>query len=423
MFVSTWGPPMVGGPRNLWSHLKKVEPKRLVYMTCFHNFTWAKIDPNYWLPVDYRFFDYLGEADRSASALKVDPALVRYQKLDRFVARSVRVLGKLGFRKFRLGHLAISLLEQGLWIAKAFLATCAAIRKEKIDRLVLVSDMGWGLIGAYLAARWMRIPYAVYLFDLFADNYFHGANRVLAKFFERPIFARAHRLIVTNEETRDFYQAKYPKLRPAAVVYNSSDAVAEVAPASLPSASTFKLVFAGSIYWPHQQALVTAIEAIGQLKDEGFSLKIFTPSQDAVVNEKAKLYPNVDVSFVDQAHVARELAAADFLLLPFSWDTPAPAIVQTASPAKLGEYVAVAKPIWVLAPATSFISKFVKARDLGCVTNDPRLAVADLRAAKARLPASQKKWQENSKNCYREVFTVEDNARRLSEIAWGNWNE
>ncbi len=60
---------------------------------------------------------------------------------------------------------------------------------------------------------------------------------------------------------------------------------------------------------------------------------------------------------------------ADILFLPLGFDTPIPEVIRTASPGKMGEYLASGRPILVHAPADSFVSCYFREHGCGVVVD------------------------------------------------------
>jgi glycosyltransferase involved in cell wall biosynthesis len=63
--------------------------------------------------------------------------------------------------------------------------------------------------------------------------------------------------------------------------------------------------------------------------------------------------------------------AADVLFLPLAFDSPIPEVIQSSAPAKLGEYLASARPILVHAPKGSFVTELIRGADAGVVVDTP----------------------------------------------------
>jgi glycosyltransferase involved in cell wall biosynthesis len=72
---------------------------------------------------------------------------------------------------------------------------------------------------------------------------------------------------------------------------------------------------------------------------------------------------------IPQEQVFEVLRQADILFLPLAFDSHVPHIVKTASPGKMGEYLALARPILVHAPHGSFITEFFQHNDCGIVVD------------------------------------------------------
>ncbi len=77
----------------------------------------------------------------------------------------------------------------------------------------------------------------------------------------------------------------------------------------------------------------------------------------------------------------RQLADADALFLGLSLDSPHPAIVRTATPARLVEYMASGRPLLIHAPPDSHVAQYARREDFAEVvdTADEAALLAGLR--------------------------------------------
>jgi hypothetical protein len=56
LILSTWAPPMIGGPENLYNIFSQFDPPSLCIMTSYQALM-ARSSPDMWLDCDYYFFD------------------------------------------------------------------------------------------------------------------------------------------------------------------------------------------------------------------------------------------------------------------------------------------------------------------------------------------------------------------------------
>lgn len=417
VFVCTWAPPMAGGPRNLYNHLKSWPPQSYAIVTSYLNFSWSVLEPTTWLPCDYIFFDYHGNADRTANKVKADPQLIRYRlidKLDSLVGRFGRLLNKLKIPKPDL----IDCIYQFGRSCRAFFACAKYARNHKVSQVVVISDMGWGFIGGFLFAWFYDKPLKVFLFDLYADNYMLSGNKILARIFEPLIFKYSDGVIVTNETTQTYLEKKYPYLDKITVVRNSSD----LEPKKLTdvknysnSKKPFVISFAGHVYWPHLESFKNLVECMKLLERDSVVLKMYVINPSEEIKSLIKDVKSIVLDYLPREQLILEIQKSQLLFLPFSWNTQSPEIIKTASPAKFTDYLAAGVPFLVHAPKDSFVCEFSEKKKLGIVVSENS---ATKLAQKVRefMEIDQNQAQEYARNCiqfFTDEFTVEINSKRL----------
>jgi len=64
---------------------------------------------------------------------------------------------------------------------------------------------------------------------------------------------------------------------------------------------------------------------------------------------------------------------ADILFLPLSWGTKSQAIIDTATPGKLTDYLIAGRPILIHAPASSFLVKYAKENNFAYIVDDENI--------------------------------------------------
>ena len=70
-----------------------------------------------------------------------------------------------------------------------------------------------------------------------------------------------------------------------------------------------------------------------------------------------------------QSQIMSALNEADLLFLPLAFESPIQEVLRLASPGKMGDYLAMSKPILVHAPADSFVCQYFRQHDCGIVVD------------------------------------------------------
>lgn len=247
------------------------------------------------------------------------------------------------------------------------------IKNKEIDSIIGFSDYGPAMIGAYILHKITRKRYNIFLFDIYKGNFFPFPGNLLANILEPFMFKSASHIIVTNEGTRDFYIKRYGKniSKKIVTIHNSTFKEPYLKlNKSYQLHKSYTIVFTGRIYWPQIESLKNLIKAVVDIKDIDIKLKIYSPSpkdylKEIGIMESEKI--KIEVAPSDQMPEIQN--SADILFLPLSWHTKSQAIIDTATPGKLTDYLIAGKPILIHAPSSTFVAKYAKENDFAEVVD------------------------------------------------------
>ena len=325
LIVSSWAPPSLGGTQNLYNHLIQFEPDNYLVLTSRINFELHKKYKGEKLPVKYYFYDNYG-------------TLKNYS--DRYLLKITKRVKK-SFDAAKIG--------------------CKTISQNDIKLLVGVSDTGFALFLTFILSFIKKVPYVLFMFDLYRGNNFSSLKKITSFVLEPIIFWKAKTIIVTNEGTRDYLKKRYGTKKKIEVVYNTTfpgqyEKLRKVAR----SDACRKIVFTGKIYWPQKQAIQNVLRNFSTIDDSNIIFVIYSPDVDEKVKSEFSSDKRIQFKVAKQKQMPKIQSDADLLLLPFSFKTRGPDIIKTASPSKLTDYLISGSPILIYAPEYSFICKYAK---------------------------------------------------------------
>ena len=262
-----------------------------------------------------------------------------------------------------------------------------AVRESGATVVVGCSGSPFDLPATFLASRWTGKPAIAYLFDDPVFQWPSGMYRGLARFWERLWMPRVAGVVVPNEVLAADVRSRNAHVQNLRIVRNP---VASKRTRSGPSAGEVaagtdaprRIVYTGSIY--HAQAdafrnLLLALERLGGR----YRLHVYTAQSEQALAEHGVEGRHV----ARHAHVTLEEARlaqerADVLFLPLAFRSSIQEVVRSSAPAKMGEYLASARPVLVHAPEDSFVSTFFTEHRCGAVVVrlEPDALVTALRA-------------------------------------------
>lgn len=281
------------------------------------------------------------------------------------------------------------ILNSCLTILKRALQIVKIIRNENSSILISCTGDLYDIPASYLASRWTNVPLIPYIFDDYAYQW-TGFQRYFSKFYERIILNGAKGIIVTNEYMKNEYIHRYgvksvvirnPSPIPDLEWLDKSDKIFDE--------KYINIVYTGAIYHANYDAFQNLIAAIQKLGRTDIKLHLFT-AQPIAQLEKNRISGQMVVchDHINQSEVHKVMRQADILFLPLAFDSPIWKVIRTSAPGKMGEYMAVGKPILVHAPKDSFISWYFRKNQCGIVVD--KNSVNLLSEALANLIANKK---------------------------------
>ena len=408
LIVSSWAPPMVGGPQHLYNIFSQFPKNTYSIITSAKNMQKA-IQTNVrgsMLPCQYYYFDekcLSGHKDTAVNnAPKNKTSLFSY-----FLAKP-----------FLCGKIIIHYLSEVNLILLFSIKTMKALKESRTNFLLGISDTGPALIATYIASIITRTPYALYFFDIYKGNNLGGFYNFLASLFERAIMTRATIVIVTNEKTEQFYQQRYGNKIKTAVIHNSAfpDEYAKTRTPYSPI-PPYKIVFTGNVYWAQEQSVLNLVSAMELLTDLPIELHLYIPKpteklQNAVANKS-----NIKLLTANQSEMPKIQSDAALLFLPLSWDTKSPDIIATASPGKFTDYLASGRPMLVHAPDYSYIVKYVNKHHIGLIVdqNDTQLLAETMRQF-FKKPLLAQTYINQALEIFQQEYDAVKNAQKMMRI-------
>ncbi len=197
----------------------------------------------------------------------------------------------------------------------------------------------------------------------------------MRKITEKLAMGSAECVFVMSEKLRDHYQAKYPKLN-MRIIRHSVDRTKyhlrhDDKERFDPTAKPVTIVFTGMIYGYQIDAIQNCAKAVNEL--DGVCFHIYTQGSREYLEGMGVCGKNVFYfGYLSNDDICRVQNNADILFLPMSFGGKGvnKDIVKTASPSKIGEYLAAGRPILIHAPNYSYVAWYASKYGFGLVVED-----------------------------------------------------
>lgn len=244
------------------------------------------------------------------------------------------------------------------------------LKTFKPDVVVVCSASRLDIPATFYACFRLGIPFVVYMFDDPVSQWPPGRFRKLASIFESMWAKSAAGFIAQMEPLADtFFQREGRK---PIVIHNpvSPKSFGQKADWPLDQKRPVRLVYTGSLYGAQADAVRNLLRVLDELAGQ-YELHIYTP-QPFELLDSLKLISHYAIrhEYVEGDRIFEIQQQADILFLPLAFQADMRHVLVTASPQKMGEYLASGRPILAHVPEDTFVSQFFKKHQCGVVVND-----------------------------------------------------
>jgi glycosyltransferase involved in cell wall biosynthesis len=368
LIVTSWAPPMIGGPQNLYSLFSLMDYRNYCVLTGYKTIINDGENQGDWLDGKYFFFDHPDMPTKNKTIDKVGTIsptnfITDYAYKLYNITQAIPVLNTLLYFLFFIFK-TTSFIKKGLEV----------VRNEEIDIIFGMSDNGPSMIASYWISKISKRPLVYYLFDIYKGNNLQFIDKIMSYFWEHTLIKSAKLVIVTNDGTKDFYQNRYKNTLNIHVINNSGDSgVDKIVTKIYKPIPPYKIIYTGHVYWAQEQSLINLINAVKQINDLQITLELYIPNGNKNIADCVKARDNIILTQAPKRKMPSIQKQATLLFLPLSWNTRSTDIIKTATPGKYTEYLKSGRPMLVHAPTYAYISQYVKKNKLGIVVdkNDP----------------------------------------------------
>ena len=271
----------------------------------------------------------------------VDSNLIRRVEIDG--------ISKFWAKGFRWGFPAAAMLPQ---IPKIIKAGVKAGRDIEAQIVMSCWPNDHFITAAWQVAERLKIPFVVYLHDLWLESRYTSLQLLMARYLEPRILKKADLILVISEPTKQY-------------LYNAKGLESEVLEHSVNSniwpldeeikrinSKPKNITMLGAVNKFNRDSVVAFSEAIAKIP--GLNLTILT-SQTKDQLEKL----NVNCSAIETLFVYRDklistILKADILYLALGFNTPVPKEVEVVIPTRLMDYLPSGIPILAHGPKNSW---------------------------------------------------------------------
>ncbi|MDV2995711.1 MAG: hypothetical protein N4J56_005365 [Chroococcidiopsis sp. SAG 2025] len=232
------------------------------------------------------------------------------------------------------------------------------------------------LLMGYKLTQYFQCPSSIYFMDdwIACDNSRWLSNSVQKT--ATQLLKQANGWLMISEQLQNELSKRYQiKPQSSLIVHNPVDLLDKHLPATVTThEGTFKVVYAGSIWSMHYDALAAIAEAIFQLRCDGKDIELVVHTDKCFWNPYREKWKQWEVTYGDiipYQELNSYLQRADLLLVASSFLPEYAHMTRSSVQTKLTDYMAAGRPILACGPAYSACNQFLKKWKCGlvCETN------------------------------------------------------
>lgn len=245
-------------------------------------------------------------------------------------------------------------------------------RNEKCRAILACSGDLADIPAGWVASRWLRVPFFIYLFDDFIFQWTRPLHQWFVSKVEPTIMRSATKVIVPNEFLQETYERRYGIT--AQVIHNPLEVIESESHNPLRSKSNdeeIRIVYTGAVYHVNYDCFRNLLAALARLDRFPINLHLYSAQDPEILTIEGIRGPVVWHPHVSAEEARRLQQEADILFLPLSFKAEYAEIINTSAPGKMGEYMASGRPVLAHAPAESFVSWYFRQHQCGAIVDSP----------------------------------------------------
>ncbi len=251
---------------------------------------------------------------------------------------------------------------------------CRILRTNNCELAIACTADLFEPYAVYFACKKLKIPYYFYIFDDYILQWTDLSEFRFVKRYGPLVISAADKIIVANECLKKEYHLRYGV--DSEVLHNPVDLQNySLIKRANSNDSEIKIVYTGDVGEAHYEAFRRIIAALNIINRSDVKLHIYTGRRktrlikEKIIGPHVIIHPHLHIN-----QIPRIQQNADILFLPLAFSSKYPDfIINSASPGKMGEFLAAGRPILVHAPRDSFVSWYFKKYKCGLIVNDPEI--------------------------------------------------
>lgn len=266
----------------------------------------------------------------------------------------------------------LKILRDIFALCEFFWAGIQTIWQEKIDSVFVVADH-FVEIPMLLASRITGKKIILWLPDIYYRPDKSDWTRTATRLIEPFILKAVDTVLVTSEATQEYYKERH-KLQTKILPHSVDISAYESAKWQKQEPGTaVKILYTGSVVKYNLDTILDMAMVVTRHPELNAEFIIISNNLRELQELRTK-YPGVVCRHAKREEIPLLQQLADILFLPLSFNEH-DAILRTASPSKLPEYLAAGRPILVYAPPSSYYARYAREAGFALVVDESDTAL------------------------------------------------
>lgn len=231
-------------------------------------------------------------------------------------------------------------------------------------------------LAAFFLARFLRLPFSIFIYDVWQEAQTNFFDRRLAQIFEARILKSAQEVLVISDALKEHFVKKYG-IMPITILH----------PIPIPNHSSpssprgvdrrpFRIVYTGNVSHLNLDSVRAMIDAVRRIEDETIQIHFYGGQSPAYLREILALSQEdpVHTAFAASRDIPLIQQTASLLFVGLAFHRVSEDAMRTTFPTKFAEYLAAGRPILAVAPPQSYLAQFIQQHKCAWLVDQPDAA-------------------------------------------------
>jgi glycosyltransferase involved in cell wall biosynthesis len=248
-----------------------------------------------------------------------------------------------------------------------------AINQFKPNIILICPNAPAAMILGYRLARQLRCPYIIYFMDdWIAKVYLYWLSNNVQRYAKKVLQNAQGWLMISSQLEHDLKERYRTISKRSLIVHNPVDLSSLPPPDFSIHQGTFKVIYAGSIWIMHYDAIKAVAEAIFDLRKEGHDIELVLHTPPFFWHQYQDFWEShgvVNGGMIPYDDLHLHLQKGDLLLVASSFKPELAHVTRSSVQTKITDYMASGRPILACGPDYSACNKFLTNSQCGMVCN------------------------------------------------------